>query len=122
MSTILFYIPNQEVSQKINVDVETLMLLHELIATVCQGINAATWTDTIINQVISYIWGGKEHDFEEYYLYPGYTVKEVEESLNRIKEIAENLKWFPYEVEKHIAFTPLKDAIDLYKEVEHKYK
>ena len=92
------------------------------ISVFCQGVNAASWTDSVINQVISYIWGGREQDFDEYYLYPGYTVKEIKECLKEIKQLAEQTKWFPYQYKDHVGFTPLKDALDLYKKQKHLYQ
>ncbi len=111
MSKIQFYIPNPKDEQLINVNYSKLLMLHQEIADFSQGTQGATWSDGVSQLVARILWGGVKADFDDAYLYPGYTSDEIYGILRKINELAEELKWYPFESNNIdvMTFTPLEE-------------
>ncbi len=116
---IKFQIPNEDVPE-IKVNIKDLVGITNDIASFCQGSQLASWTDSIVDEIMAYIWFGIEVPYKEPYISPDWSEKELSELLLAIKEESERLGWYVYNDDSMgYTYVPLKNAIEEFKVENH---
>lgn len=104
----------------INVKVGDLLALTSNIASFCQGAQAASWTDTIVDEVMAYLWFGIESPYKSPYISADWTNEELTELLSSIKSDSEKLGWYVVNDEScGFSYIPLSEAIENFKLEKH---
>ena len=112
---IQFHIPNEDI-QEIKVNIKDLVGITNDIASFCQGAQLANWTDSVVDEVMAYIWFGIEVPYKEPYISPDSSEKELSDLLISIKRESERLGWYVYNDDSMgYTFVSLRNALEEFK-------